>query len=347
MFISVIVPIFNTEQTLTECVDSVLCDPSADIELVLVDDGSQDSSGRLCDAFAARDSRVVVVHQSNQGLACARNCGIRKARGDYLAHLDSDDFFLEGWFPMLVKAAHSHPEADAFVWHINQLIAGVLIPEHSGFPKTTGECLTGAEAFQTLFCSGQGTFWHSVRYVTKRSRILERQLFYRPGVLHEDVDFNPQMVLSLDRLCLCNQAYYVYRKGREEATTSRFTVNRCQDILGIVARWVSLLPATELDPALQAEFLATLSRLLWDCLPFFQAFPREQRRLLFAGLRPQVHVLRRIRVPARSAAAKRLLLTLLGVRGAVWAIARLRRVRCTEERAHRCKRGTKVVRPKK
>jgi hypothetical protein len=109
--------------------------------------------------------------------------------------------------------------------------------------------------------------------------------------------------------------------------TDRLSFARCQDILGIVARWVSLLPATGLDPALQADFLATLSRLLWDCLPCFQAFPREQRRLLFAGLRPQVHVLRRIRMPARSAAAKRLLLALLGGRGAAWVVWWIRRWR--------------------
>ena len=325
MLFSVIVPVYNAELTLDECVGSVLGAESRNFELILVNDGSRDNSAALCDAFVARDARVAVIHQENQGLACARNAGMRRARGDYLVHLDCDDTLAPDALARIAEAIGRRPDAEGLVWRIIQRFPDAMVPETVEFPDTRDACLTGAEAFQFLFCSGIGSLWQSFRFVVRRSVVLERNLFYRPGVLHEDIDFNPFLVLQLRKVHFCPEPYYIYRKGRAGSVTDRLSFARCQDILGIVARWVSLLPATGLDPALQADFLATLSRLLWDCLPCFQAFPREQRRLLFAGLRPQVHVLRRIRMPARSAAAKRLLLALLGVRGAAWALARLRR----------------------
>ncbi len=90
--ISVIVPVYKAENLLRTCVDSALAQTYTDIEIILVDDGSPDSSGRICDEYAASDARVRVIHQANAGVSAARNAGIGIARGDYLLFLDSDDY---------------------------------------------------------------------------------------------------------------------------------------------------------------------------------------------------------------------------------------------------------------
>ena len=90
--ISVIVPVYKAETTLCRCVDSILSQTYRDLEVILVDDGSPDSSGAICDAFAEADSRVRVIHQKNRGVAAARNSGLDLASGDYITFVDSDDY---------------------------------------------------------------------------------------------------------------------------------------------------------------------------------------------------------------------------------------------------------------
>lgn len=89
--VSVIIPVYNTASTLSRCIDSVLCQSFDDLEIVLVDDGSPDGAGIICDDYASRCERIVVVHQANAGLAEARRAGLRAARGECVVHVDSDD----------------------------------------------------------------------------------------------------------------------------------------------------------------------------------------------------------------------------------------------------------------
>lgn len=96
--ISVIVPVYNAEQTLKECIDSILIQSMKDFELILVDDGSKDSSPKLCDQYASIDSRVVVIHQENAGVSIARNKGLDIARGEWITFIDSDDYIEHNYF---------------------------------------------------------------------------------------------------------------------------------------------------------------------------------------------------------------------------------------------------------
>ena len=90
--ISVIVPIYRVERFLPRCIDSILKQTFRDIEVILVDDGSDDGCPAICDAAAEKDARVRVIHQKNQGLSAARNAGIDEAQGSYIAFADSDDY---------------------------------------------------------------------------------------------------------------------------------------------------------------------------------------------------------------------------------------------------------------
>lgn len=89
---SIIVPVYNAESTLQRCVDSILAQTFEDFELILINDGSKDQSGDICDEYAAKDSRVKTVHKTNGGVSSARNAGLRIAQGEYIAFIDSDDY---------------------------------------------------------------------------------------------------------------------------------------------------------------------------------------------------------------------------------------------------------------
>lgn len=90
--ISIVVPVYKVEQCLARCIDSILAQQYADLELILVDDGSPDRSGEICDAYALKDARIHVLHQQNQGVSSARNHGIELAKGEYITFVDSDDY---------------------------------------------------------------------------------------------------------------------------------------------------------------------------------------------------------------------------------------------------------------
>ena len=95
--VSIVVPIYNVEKYLKRCVNSLLNQTYKNIEIILVDDGSTDSSGAICDQYKPKDNRIVVVHKSNGGLSDARNTGIDMARGEYIAFVDSDDYIHEDY----------------------------------------------------------------------------------------------------------------------------------------------------------------------------------------------------------------------------------------------------------
>lgn len=108
--VSVIVPVYKVEKYLPECIESVLAQTFTDFELILVDDGSPDNSGKICDAYAARDSRIRVFHKENGGVSSARNFGVKNARADYIAFLDSDDWWKPEFLEKMTSLTRKYPQ---------------------------------------------------------------------------------------------------------------------------------------------------------------------------------------------------------------------------------------------
>lgn len=106
--ISIIIPVYNTEAYLPKCIESVRNQTLKDIEIILVDDGSKDNSGSICDAYAQKDNRIVVIHKENGGLVSARKAGLRVARGEYIGYVDSDDWVEEFMFEDMLSACQNH-----------------------------------------------------------------------------------------------------------------------------------------------------------------------------------------------------------------------------------------------
>ena len=121
MKLSVIIPVYRVENTLARCIESVLSQSFSDWEMLLVDDGSPDNSGSICDDYAEKDPRINVIHKANGGLSSARNAGISAARGEYITFIDSDDFLGENTLSILMSRLGAHPDYDILeyplCWH--------------------------------------------------------------------------------------------------------------------------------------------------------------------------------------------------------------------------------------
>lgn len=116
MLLSVIVPVYNVEKYLGQCVDSILGQTYPHLEVILVDDGSTDGSGKLCDAYAEQDTRVKVVHQQNKGLSGARNSGLSLATGVYIAYVDSDDWLESDALEQCVRSIVASSQPDILMY---------------------------------------------------------------------------------------------------------------------------------------------------------------------------------------------------------------------------------------
>lgn len=110
--ISIIVPVYRAEKVLHYCIDSILNQKFTDFELILVDDGSPDSSGKICDEYAEKDMRVRVIHKQNGGVSSARNIGIEAARGEYICFVDSDDYLESNYLKELIETKRKYPDFD-------------------------------------------------------------------------------------------------------------------------------------------------------------------------------------------------------------------------------------------
>lgn len=126
--VSIIVPVHNVRATLPRCINSIIHQEYTDFELLLIDDGSTDDSGAVCDAFAAQDERIIVIHKENSGVSDTRNLAISKARGTYLQFVDSDDWITPDATKRFVKTAEEN-HCDLVIADFYRVIGERLSPK--------------------------------------------------------------------------------------------------------------------------------------------------------------------------------------------------------------------------
>lgn len=225
--ISVIIPVYKVEAYLTACVESVLAQTYPNIEIILVDDGSPDGCPAICDAFAARDSRIRVLHKENGGLSSARNAGIDMAGGDYLALLDSDDLWSPRFLERLFRAIQE-TEAD-FAVCLFQSFQNEQEIRNAIAAKTL--CFSQADAFECLFDHRNENMVVAPNklYVRKLFDGADQKLRYPVGKLHEDEAVIHEIIGAAEKVAWVEEAHYYYRQSPGSITTSRFTLKRLDE----------------------------------------------------------------------------------------------------------------------
>lgn len=208
--ISVIVPVYNIKEYLPRCVESVLQQSYRNLELILVDDGSTDGTGALCDALSKTDERIRVYHKENGGSSSARNLGISKAQGKYLGFVDSDDYISADMYERLVKALEEKGAGIAQIGRDEVDESGKRLPDVCIPPKE--DIWISAPDFMKELLMHRG----DCSYCTK---LVDRSLFdqerFPMGVLNEDFHLLVQMLLKVEGiLSLSGVGYHVfYRIG--------------------------------------------------------------------------------------------------------------------------------------
>lgn len=212
--VSIVIPVYQVQRYLCPCLDSVLAQSYRNWEAILVDDGSVDESGAICDRYAAGDSRFRVIHKPNGGAASAKNAGLDIVRGDYVAFLDSDDYVEPHWLEKLVTTAEME-QADVVESDFDKVYRTHSDPGNR-YPDPV--CLFTAEEYLSQYLAN----WTSSLFCTKliRAELVQDIRFRRERRCIDDEFFTYKAVSGARRIVRISDVLYHYRQRRSSAVYS-------------------------------------------------------------------------------------------------------------------------------
>lgn len=226
--VSIIVPVYKTEKYIHECVDSLINQTLKDIEIILVDDGSPDNCPAICDAYADKDNRIVVIHKDNGGLSDARNVALKTAKGDYIGFVDSDDFVEPTMFEKLYNSAITHNSDISICSHslINSSRKDLSLPFKSDVYKD--DEIVDNFIIPLLGDDRDADIYYLEGFVCrqlfKRDLIADNKFKSERAFFAEDVVFDLEVYQKCSKMSVVNEPLYCYRYN-EESLSNRYRPN--------------------------------------------------------------------------------------------------------------------------
>lgn len=213
--VSIIIPTYNNERFIGACVDSVLSQRGVELDIIVIDDGSTDTTGAIVDDYATRHASIRVVHRANGGLSAARNTAIPMIRGEWVTMLDGDDMLSPNAIKRMLDAANSYKDID--------IVAGrwftdfVDIPIHNPSSRSRmTTILSGKEAAETmLYCNRYRDAVHSSACGKLYRSELWRDARFREGIVYEDLQLIPQLTAAVSNVAVIDDIIYYYRRNPE------------------------------------------------------------------------------------------------------------------------------------
>lgn len=225
--------IYNVEKYLPACIESCLKQTYRNIELLLVDDGSTDKSGRICDSYAQNDPRVHVVHQKNRGVSAARNTALREATGTYLAFVDADDIIAYTYIETMMSAM-LREGADAGACDYIRVEEDYVLGEKDvrrGNHST--KLMSGKEALSAVYRSSlHGLGFIPWAKIFRRSLYTDHSIVFPDGKIHEDISSMYKLLYYSNKVVYCDSVQYYYRKRPNSIMNRDFSLDRLHVLIG-------------------------------------------------------------------------------------------------------------------
>lgn len=234
-FLSIIVPVYNVRKYLEQCINSLLDQKLVDAEIILVDDGSTDNSGEICDSFANRYPCIKVIHKENGGLSSARNTGINYATGDYVSFVDSDDW----WNPEIsvaniLKRVIAQPDVEMFQYSSLDYYEGQGIfkrKEHDNLKNVRTDSVE--HYYQDLLQNGNLEVSAATKII-KRSFLVDNNITFKEGLLSEDNEWILRLLRKLTSVVIIDEPLYICRMRRQGSITNTIGKKNIADLLWII-----------------------------------------------------------------------------------------------------------------
>lgn len=224
--LSIIIPIYNAEKYLQKCLDSILAAELEDIELLLVDDGSTDTSGEICREYARNNKCIKYVSQKNSGPSAARNHGLELSSGEYIAFFDGDDYINSAAFRRTLDLLNICPEAEVWVSDFCRISDNGCILDRVYQIDDTSEPIIDTDYLKQFLSRGD-CVWNVWRYLFKREFLIENEIRFIEGVdCAEDLEFAVRVLTRAEKLAFFHNPYYFYRVNYASSLTRRYDAER-------------------------------------------------------------------------------------------------------------------------
>jgi glycosyltransferase involved in cell wall biosynthesis len=255
--ISIIVPVYNVEHYLKRCIDSILAQRFEDFELILVDDGSQDNSGKICEGYSKFDNRIKVIHKENGGVSSARNVGIGIAKGEYIGFVDSDDFIHKRMYEMLYSYGVKH-EADIVICDYLEVSEKEIYDTENDIPKFNEKNYSSIESLNQLYTDNY------VRFVIVCNRLFKKYLFndlkFIEGKRYEDELIAHRILFKSSKVTYLPIKLYYYLHRKDSFMRSPFNIKKLDVIFAFKdrAEFFKEIKQTELQRKAEYSYIDKL-----------------------------------------------------------------------------------------
>jgi glycosyltransferase involved in cell wall biosynthesis len=250
--ISIIVPVYNTEKYLDNCIKSIVNQSYKNLEIILIDDGSTDNSGEICEKWSKKDSRIVLIHQNNQGVSTARNIGLNIATGEYIGFVDSDDYIDEKMYELLINKIKKYDAGICFcnVYAVNDNI--INAPQMS-YPE-----ICTSKEFMNIYWKTKnknGVLWNKLI----KSKYFKNIKFESNISYAEDVLVYFQILNRAEKVVF-EKSYLYFHRNRKDSLSYRLDIKRYPDNLEVMSNLNKILEHNEIENRfyVQAEFVRNL-----------------------------------------------------------------------------------------
>ena len=288
MVFSIIVPIFNVEEYLKQCINSILSQSSVDFELILVDDGSPDNCPHICDEYEKKDIRVHVIHKKNGGLSSARNAGIKIASGDYIIFFDSDDVMEEGALKEIANKLTDSPDVLVTEIYNTNSIENRHYPQNLFDPPLDNDKQT---VIEFVFSKKPNT-WASVQYIVKKELIINNNLQFDLGFFHEDVSWTARLFACANSFEYYNNIWYIRRLGREGSITTVVNPKRTIDMLTLTGEQTENSVFNSLNSEERRIVFNQMARAAFSSLIHYKEYSKEDKKKVSLSIKDNMNVFR-------------------------------------------------------
>ena len=276
---SVIVPVYNIEKYLPSCIDSVLSQSFYDYELILIDDGSTDSSGLICDSYAHKDKRIKVIHKTNGGLSDARNKGLENVSGEYIIFLDGDDQLSDG----ALEAINDNIEdnIDIYFFNHNLLSENNIRPSKINYKTEITKINNVSEKLDLIFLGNNinnWCIWNKV-YLTK---FVKDNNFVNDVNAYgcEDFDWILKLIFKSNYVKAVNEPIINYRVDNYNSITHTKNFKRLNNFLDYIIKWNADLNSLALDEKDIQKIKDVLSRQYISIIGYYCFFNKNEKKMI-------------------------------------------------------------------
>lgn len=296
MMFSIIVPIYNIQEYIGECIESILCQTYKDFELILVDDGSTDESKEVIKQYAINDNRIVCIFQENQGPGAARNNALRKARGEYVIFIDGDDFLTDRLaLEQILNHININTNVDIVVHPLKRMSTKDYIIHNSlvSYDDSFNKKINFVDTLDLMLTSGK-ILSSPCEMIFKRNFLLENKLFFPEGVFSEDIEWIIRIMKNSPRTLFINYQFYCYRFDRVGSTcNSDIDPNKIKRIISFLNKHYFELIQDKSSRELSDKVLNYLAYQWCVCASNISKVKnKEKREELFIELSKSIDVLK-------------------------------------------------------